>query len=85
MNETLKSGRERSIVKGMNVSSTSSFSGLAGMATNMRAGELGMQISMAVMKQALDSQKQQGQALVQMIQSSTPSLNGTGSIVDIRA
>ena len=69
----------------MNVSNVSSFDGLAGMASNLRSGELGLQISAAIMKQVLDSQKQQGQALVEMISSNTPSLNGTGSIIDVRA
>lgn len=70
----------------MNIGSISSFEGLAGMAANLRAGDVGMQISAAVLKQALDTQKQQAQALVQMIQSgSPPSPDGTGRILDVRA
>jgi hypothetical protein len=69
----------------MNIGSISSFEGLAGMATNLRAGDVGMQISAAVLKQALDTQKQQAQALVDMIQSSAPpSPDGAGRILDIR-
>jgi hypothetical protein len=70
----------------MNIGSISSFEGLAGMATNLHAGELGLQISTAIMKQVMDSEKQQAQALVRMIQSGTPpSPDGVGSILDVRA
>lgn len=69
----------------MNISSVSSTTdSLAAAASNLQSGNIARQISVAVMKQVLDGQKQQGEALVQMIQN-TPSLDGTGSILDIRA
>ena len=68
----------------MNISGASMADGLASMATGMQGENLSLQISTAVMKKVLDSQKTQGDALVAMI-NNTPSLTGTGSTVDIRA
>jgi hypothetical protein len=45
--------------------------------------DMDQQIQMSILKQVQDSQKSQGQALVQMIQQSTP--QGTGQILNILA
>jgi hypothetical protein len=66
----------------MEISGSTMSDGLANMATNMQSANLNLQFSTAVLKKALDSQKQQGAALVQMI-NQTPSLEGTGRTVDI--
>jgi hypothetical protein len=57
---------------------------LANMATNMQSSQTGLKISTAIMKEVLDSQKQQGDMLVKMI-SQTPSADGAGKMVDILA
>ena len=57
--------------------------GLADMATSMQAGNLGLQLSTTIMKNVMDNQKQVGEALVKMI-NATPSLDGTGSRIDIK-
>jgi hypothetical protein len=59
---------------------------LSTMATGMRASNNSLQISTAVLKNLMSSQKAQGDALVAMInQTPTASLNGTGSIVNVQA
>jgi hypothetical protein len=57
---------------------------MANTATNMKADQVGLEISAAIMKQIIDNQKMQGQQIVKMI-GGGPSLNGTGSMVDVRA
>ncbi len=57
---------------------------MAGAATNMKADQVGLEISAAIMKQIMDNQKMQGEEIVKMI-GGGPSLNGTGQMVDIRA
>jgi hypothetical protein len=56
-------------------------SALINQATAMSSGKVQQQIQTAVLKQAMDQQKTQGEALVRMIQS-TP--GAPGSILDIR-
>jgi hypothetical protein len=67
----------------MNITSNSMSDGLANLATNMQSNNLGLQFSTAIMKNVMDNQKQVGEALVKMI-NSTPSLDGTGAHIDIR-
>lgn len=47
----------------------------------MASGEIALQLSVAVMKQAQDQQKMAGQAIVNMINQAS-SLDGTGQIVN---
>lgn len=65
----------------MNVSGISSSTAIAGLMTTGQADGVPAQISMAVTKSIMDSQKQFGQALIQMIQS-MPTPDGTGKIVN---
>jgi len=66
----------------MNVARTTDMSAdLINLATMRKQGQVQSQIQTAVLKQALDMQKEQGDALVRMIQS-TP--GAPGSILDIR-
>jgi len=59
---------------------------MASMATGMQGGRIQQDISMAIVKQILDSQEMQAQALVKMMSSApTPTLDGTGQIVNIAA
>lgn len=67
----------------MNISSNPMNDGLANLATNMQSNSMGLQLSTTILKNVMDNQKQQGQALVKMI-NSTPSLDGTGAHIDIR-
>ena len=70
----------------MDVSGISSnLDAMANMASGMQSNKLGLQFSTAILKETMDNQKMMGEAIVQMISSSTPSLEGTGRIVDIRA
>ncbi len=57
--------------------------GLANLAANMKANNLGLQFSTAILKNVMDNQKQMGEALVKMI-ASTPSLDGAGTRIDIK-
>jgi|WetSurMetagenome_2_1015567.scaffolds.fasta_scaffold1307034_1 hypothetical protein len=67
----------------MNVSGVSdSMSYLAQTASNMKAEQFAQQLSVSVLKSALDQQKSQGEALVRMMQTGPGS---PGSLVDIRA
>ena len=57
---------------------------LASMASNMVGGSVQQKISTAVVKQIMDSQQMQAQALLKMIQNGpTPTLDGTGTNVNI--
>ncbi len=68
----------------MNISGVSFSDNLVSQAVGMRSNDLGLQLSSAILKNILDSQKQQGQALVDMI-SKSPSLDGSGQNIDILA
>jgi len=69
----------------MDISGISSFNDvLATQATEMKASQVGQQISAAVLKEVLDQQKQQGNLLVQMIRQTAPA-DGAGQLVDILA
>lgn len=68
----------------MNISGASFTDGLINQALSLQRSNLGLQFSGAILKSLMDSQKQQGQALVAMIQQS-PSLDGAGRHIDIRA
>ena len=55
---------------------------LAVLASGMQSTQLDSQLGVAVMKSIMDQQEQFAQALVQMIQQ-RPTLDGTGSIINI--
>jgi hypothetical protein len=58
--------------------------GLISAANSLQGERLSLQIGTAVLKQIQNSQVNQAQALVQMINNSpTPTVNGTGSIINI--
>ncbi len=58
---------------------------LASLATSMQSDYGKQNIGVAIMKQILDSQEMQAQALISMMSAPTPTINGTGRIVNIRA
>lgn len=61
-------------------------SSLAATATAMQSTRIPREIGYSVLKQIMDSQAAQAQALVQMINNGpTPTLDGTGQIVNIGA
>jgi hypothetical protein len=69
----------------MNISSAGDFSNtIADMASDMKAGNLQLDITMAIFKQIQDSQQQQAAALINMMKQ-TQSLTGTGRVVDVSA
>jgi hypothetical protein len=68
----------------MNISGSSMSDGLINQAIGLQSSNLGLQFSTAILKNLMDSQQQQGQALVAMIRQ-TPSPEGTGQNIDIRA
>jgi hypothetical protein len=68
----------------MNISGVNLSDSLATQATNMQANNISLRLSTTVLKSVMDSQKQQGEALVAMIRQ-TPSAAGTGSNIDVRA
>lgn len=68
----------------MNISGVSMLDPLAALATNLKTGQLSMQFSTAILKNQIDSQQQFGAELVQMMRA-TPSLEGTGRIIDVNA
>lgn len=63
----------------MNVSGVSMSNALAAQATEMKAGGVGSQIAIAVLKQLQEQQRQQAAALIEMIQSS-PAAVSDGSV-----
>jgi hypothetical protein len=66
----------------MDISSVSSFSnGLANQATGEASSKVSDQIAAAVMKQMMRQQEVQTQGLLNMM-SFTPSLTGSGSLLD---
>jgi len=57
---------------------------LASLATDMQGGSVQQKIGVAIVKQILDTQEIQAQAILKMMNSGpTPSLTGTGRIVNI--
>ena len=70
----------------MNISSVSSdlSSYLIDSASQMKSDQLGLQFQTAVLKEMMDQQKMQANALLEMI-NRTPSPEGTGSLVDVSA
>ena len=68
----------------MYVAAASFSNSLASQATQMQASAIQQQLSVAMLKNTLDNQKQQANALVEMIRQ-TPSASGTGSLLDVRA
>ena len=68
----------------MTISSVSMNNDLAGLATNMQSKNIGLELSTAILKQTMDIQKQQGAALVAMI-NQTPSIDGTGQRINVAA
>jgi hypothetical protein len=71
----------------MAISGVNSFeNSLASMATSMAGGSSQQKIGVAILKQILQTQEMQVQALVQMMSTeSTPTVDGTGTIVNIGA
>jgi hypothetical protein len=67
----------------MTISGISSLDNLASLATYMQNDSLSLKLSTQVLKKVLDSQQEQGQALVEMIRESQ--VTGTGTRVDVRA
>jgi len=62
----------------------SMLSALAGLATNMVNEQVQSQLGVAILKQTLDQEKQQGAALVNMIQA-TPRPAASNHLVDLYA
>lgn len=59
---------------------------MANVASGIKSEQVMSEISMAILKQIQDQQKRQAAMLVKMIsQTPTPSLDGTGQIIDIYA
>jgi len=59
---------------------------LATLATSQQAGNVQQQIGSAVLKQLMDNQKMQAEALIKMINAThPPSLDGTGENVNVGA
>jgi hypothetical protein len=57
---------------------------LASMATSMVGGNIQQKIGVAIVKQILDTQEMQVQALLQMMSNGpTPTVDGTGTMVNI--
>jgi len=68
----------------MNISAVPAMqNSMAVMASDMKTSEVSSQMSIAILKQMIDNQKMVGDAITQMI-NATPSLSGTGGIVNIR-
>jgi hypothetical protein len=57
-------------------------SALAGWASERVANQVQREVSTAVLKQILDQQQRQGEALIQMMATSTPPAGATGHQVD---
>jgi hypothetical protein len=68
----------------MNISGVAMNDSLAAQATHMHSAQLGLRLATTVLKSVMDSQKQQGLAIVEMIRQ-TPSAAGIGSRIDARA
>lgn len=69
----------------MTISGVSFDSALISQATSLKNASVQDQISIAVMKQAMDSQEVVADALIEMISQPPPRIDGTGSIIDIGA
>jgi hypothetical protein len=67
----------------MDITGISSMDSLSSLATYMQADNMSLKLSTQVLKKVLDSQQEQGQALVEMIQQSQ--VTGTGTRIDVRA
>jgi hypothetical protein len=70
------------------ISGLSMYDSLAGQATSVATSQAREQIGMAVMKQIIDQNKQQGEAIVEMIQAGSPASlasEGLGQNVDVYA
>lgn len=61
-----------------------SVSSLAQSATQMKAQDIQLELSSAIMKQIKDQKEVEGQLLLKLM-SPPPSLDGTGKMVDIQA
>ena len=58
---------------------------MASWATEMKGATVASQIGVAVMKQVLDQQRQQGEAILQMMQQTPHPEGSTGSVLDVYA
>lgn len=70
--------------RGMDVSSSSSLSGYLSLASSLQSQPVAQQIAVAITKQIQDQQKQQAQAIVEMMRQ-MPGMPGVGENLDIRA
>lgn len=69
----------------MDVSGSSSYyTQLAGLAGTVQSQNLSMELSTRVMKQVMDAQQQQSDALLKMINATTTSLEGAGRLVNLQ-
>jgi hypothetical protein len=70
----------------MSISGISSdmSSSLASQASNLQGGKVQQEISVSILKQSIDQQKAEGEAIVKMIQA-TPVPGAPGGMVDVRA
>ncbi len=63
-----------------------SVSGISSSSSGMSASQITSELSVAIFKQQQEQQQRMAEAIVEMIkQTPTPSLEGTGKIVDILA
>lgn len=63
---------------------SSSYRQLAGSASAAQSDNLTMELSTRIMKKVMDSQQQQSEALVKMINSNTQSLEGAGKLINLQ-
>jgi hypothetical protein len=69
----------------MNISAVSSLiNQLPELASNLSAGSTNARITVAILKDILDTEQEQGEALVKMLRT-TSSADGTGRMVDVSA
>jgi hypothetical protein len=69
----------------MNVSGSASYyNQLASMATSIQSDQTSLELSSLLMKKMMDSQDQQGEALLKMISQTTTSLEGAGKLVNLQ-
>ncbi len=66
----------------MNVSGVSMVDSLAQSFTEMSVSRIQQQIAVSVMKEIQDSQQEQAAAILKMMQQPSPSLTGTGQLID---
>jgi hypothetical protein len=68
----------------MSVSGVYNISSIASLATQMKAENVQLQLSVAVLKKFEDMQKVMGEALVEMIQATPAASGDLGQMIDIQ-